>query len=68
DQNYLVVRGRSGSLHGFHNTCRHRGSLLCEAVVGKRILQIVAHRTIQPINSTARKFLTQQLGVTASLS
>ncbi|HBK76673.1 MAG TPA: ring-hydroxylating oxygenase subunit alpha, partial [Gammaproteobacteria bacterium] len=35
DQNYLVVRGRSGSLHGFHNTCRHRGSLLCEAVEGQ---------------------------------
>jgi len=29
------VRGRSGSLHGFHNTCRHRGSLLCEAVEGQ---------------------------------
>jgi Rieske 2Fe-2S family protein len=35
DQNYLVVRGRGGSLRGFHNTCRHRGSLLCEAHEGQ---------------------------------
>jgi Rieske 2Fe-2S family protein len=35
DQNYLVVRGRSGSLRGFYNTCRHRGLLLCEAAEGQ---------------------------------
>ena len=35
DQNYLLVRGRTGSLHGFHNSCRHRGSLLCEAADGQ---------------------------------
>ena len=35
DQNYLVVRDRGGSLRGFHNTCRHRGSLLCEARQGQ---------------------------------
>jgi choline monooxygenase len=26
----LVVRGRDGTLRAFQNTCRHRGSLLCE--------------------------------------
>ncbi|MEG3125435.1 aromatic ring-hydroxylating oxygenase subunit alpha [Sphingomonas sp. GB1N7] len=25
----LVVRGRDGALRGFHNSCRHRGSILC---------------------------------------
>ena len=25
----FVVQGRDGSLRGFHNTCRHRGSRLC---------------------------------------
>ena len=31
DQNILVVRGDDGELRAFHNTCRHRGSILCEA-------------------------------------
>lgn len=26
----LLVRGRDGVLRAFHNTCRHRGSLLCD--------------------------------------
>ncbi|HXI53043.1 MAG TPA: aromatic ring-hydroxylating dioxygenase subunit alpha [Candidatus Saccharimonadales bacterium] len=30
----LVVRGEGGALHAFHNVCRHRGSLLCEAPAG----------------------------------
>ena len=25
----LIVRDRDGELHGFHNSCRHRGSILC---------------------------------------
>ena len=25
----FVVRGRDGMIRGFHNTCRHRGSLIC---------------------------------------
>src|SRR5205085_5764162 len=24
-----VLRGEDGALHAFHNTCRHRGSVLC---------------------------------------
>lgn len=29
DQSILVVRNREGQLNAFHNTCRHRGSILC---------------------------------------
>ena len=29
DQKLLLVRGDDGRLHGFHNTCRHRGAALC---------------------------------------
>ena len=29
DQRILLVRGDDGVLRGFHNTCRHRGALLC---------------------------------------
>ena len=29
DQRILLVRDETQTLHGFHNTCRHRGSVLC---------------------------------------
>ncbi len=35
DQQILVTRNRDGVLMAFHNTCRHRGSLLCEHSSGK---------------------------------
>jgi len=35
DQEILVVRNTGGTLKGFHNTCRHRGSILCEAKKGR---------------------------------
>ena len=28
-QQIIVTRGNNGALHAFHNTCRHRGSILC---------------------------------------
>jgi len=31
----IVVRGAEGSLHAFHNVCRHRGSRLCVTDKGK---------------------------------
>ena len=31
----LVIRDRSGGIRVFHNTCRHRGSKLCEAEQGR---------------------------------
>ncbi len=41
-QNILVVRDKDALLHAFHNTCVHRGSILCEAesgqLPGKRIV------------------------------
>jgi Rieske 2Fe-2S family protein len=31
----LIVRGRDGEVRAFHNSCRHRGSLLCKAGTGR---------------------------------
>jgi Rieske 2Fe-2S family protein len=30
----IVIRGQDGSLHGLHNVCRHRGSLICSEPSG----------------------------------
>ncbi len=30
DQSVIVTRGRDHRLRAFHNTCRHRGSILCQ--------------------------------------
>jgi len=35
DQQILITRAATGDLHAFHNTCRHRGSVLCEASAGQ---------------------------------
>jgi glycine betaine catabolism A len=34
-QNIVVLRNEKGGLRAFHNTCRHRGSILCEKESGK---------------------------------
>ena len=34
DQNLLLVRDAAGHVNAFHNTCRHRGSILCDAERG----------------------------------
>jgi Rieske 2Fe-2S family protein len=34
-QQVLVVRDETGELRAFHNTCRHRGSQLCQASEGR---------------------------------
>jgi len=34
-QNILVVRDADDTLRAFHNTCRHRGSILCDAAQGR---------------------------------
>ncbi len=34
-QQLVVTRDRQGQFHGFHNTCRHRGSRLCETSDGR---------------------------------
>lgn len=35
DQNLVVVRGSDGQLRAYHNSCRHRGSILCKERQGK---------------------------------
>ena len=35
DQGILVTRDLEGRLRAFHNTCRHRGSLLCSGSQGR---------------------------------
>jgi Rieske 2Fe-2S family protein len=32
----LILRDRTGQLRGFHNSCRHRGAMLCEPGTGRR--------------------------------
>jgi glycine betaine catabolism A len=34
-QSIVVLRGRDGGVSAFHNTCRHRGSMLCTAEAGR---------------------------------
>ena len=34
-QEVLVVRDETGALRAFHNTCRHRGSQLCQGTSGR---------------------------------
>lgn len=34
-QNILVLRDEQGELQAFHNTCRHRGSILCQQKQGR---------------------------------
>jgi len=34
-QQIVVTRAEDGALHAWHNTCRHRGSLLCETDSGR---------------------------------
>lgn len=31
----ILVKGSDGDIRGFHNSCRHRGSILCKASAGK---------------------------------
>jgi len=44
-QNVLVVRDHDGVLRAFHNVCRHRGALLCDAGTGtlKRAIKCPYH-------------------------
>ena len=35
DQSVIVTRGSDGRLRAFHNTCRHRGSILCRQSQGR---------------------------------
>ena len=34
DEQVIVTRAEDGALRAFHNTCRHRGSVLCESDAG----------------------------------
>jgi Rieske 2Fe-2S family protein len=34
-QSIVIVRGGDGALRAFHNTCRHRGSILCTEEAGR---------------------------------
>ena len=34
EEQIIVTRAADGALHAFHNTCRHRGALLCETEAG----------------------------------
>ena len=50
-QNIVIVRDHDGTLRAFHNVCRHRGALLCDAA---------------PAHSSARSSAPTIRGSTAS--
>ncbi len=52
DQNILVLRANSGLLNAFHNTCRHRGSTLCEQATG----MLQKNRIVCPYHAWAYDF------------
>ncbi|KGJ01506.1 aromatic ring-hydroxylating dioxygenase subunit alpha (plasmid) [Paracoccus versutus] len=35
DYNVIIVKGRDGEIRAFHNSCRHRGSIVCKAREGQ---------------------------------
>ncbi len=63
DQNVLIVRDEDGSLKAFHNTCRHRGSILCQGEEGR----LKFKRIVCPYHNWAYK-LDGSLAATTSLS
>ncbi len=46
-QSVFVVRGEDSALRAFHNTCRHRGSILCAATQGS----FARHRIVCPYHA-----------------
>src|SRR5215470_647532 len=40
EANVIVLRDEEGRLRAFHNTCRHRGTLLCKEPEGKLACRI----------------------------
>jgi Rieske 2Fe-2S family protein len=46
-QSIVLLRGEQGELRAFHNTCRHRGSLLCTTDAGR----FARHRIVCPYHS-----------------
>ena len=51
-QNVVIVRDHDGTLRAFHNVCRHRGSLLCNAGSGplKRAIKCPYHAWAYALN------------------
>ena len=58
DQAILVTRAADGSLHAFHNTCRHRGSELC----GDRAGHFRQQRIVCPYHSWTYALSGELLG------
>lgn len=63
DQSVLIVRDEDGRLQAFHNTCRHRGSMLCTGESGRFNFK----RIVCPYHNWAYK-LDGSLAATTSLS
>ncbi len=52
----IVIRDEAGSIHGFFNTCRHRGSRICDAESGKaRRLVCPYHKWSYKLDGTLAK-------------
>jgi len=63
DQSVLIVRDEDGTLRAFHNSCRHRGSVLCTAEQGR----LPWKRIVCPYHNWAYR-LDGSLAATTSLA
>src|SRR5215210_6745289 len=50
----VLVRGKDGTLRGFHNVCRHRGSLVCEGEGRRETLQCPYHAWTYDLDGSLR--------------
>ena len=58
-QSVVISRDKDGKLHGFLNTCRHRGSLICHTLTGNAKVHIC------PYHNWAYDSAGNNVGVTA---
>ena len=58
-QNIVILRDEDGQLQAFHNTCRHRGSILCTEREG----QIKSRRIVCPYHQWSYSFQGKLRGI-----
>ena len=63
DQSVVILRDEDGTLRAFHNTCRHRGSVLCKGEEGR----LKFKRLVCPYHNWAYR-LDGSLAATTSLA
>jgi len=64
DQPIVVARDENGILRGYYNTCRHRGSVLCQAESGR----LDANAFVCPYHQWSYRLADGQLAATTSFT